>query len=313
LFSNFCVYQPGKAELLRGMLEWLNHRSPWDRRGARWALQLPLAGLGGGLLAWGIWTGRRQPARWVLLVAAGYGGWTIAALAVIGLHRSALPVPPVQRPLPHVVIDRTVSEVPLHTGAFADDQEGLGYGLLEQWIPRLGNRISRATGAEVWSGDGLVIVCPTRSVSDEYQRRLIDFVAAGGRLLVIDSPDVPGSTANSLLRPFGLASTAAEATRNEGTLRLSAAPAAPGIPIQASCRIDGGEPIAHVNQTPVAAQIRQGRGLVTALGFGSLFNDAAMGFHWLPEPEPELRERYEFLYAVLRAALPCRPPDPSPP
>ncbi len=32
LFSNFCVYQPGKTELFLGMLEWLNHASRWDSR-----------------------------------------------------------------------------------------------------------------------------------------------------------------------------------------------------------------------------------------------------------------------------------------
>jgi hypothetical protein len=295
------------------MLDWLNHRSRWDGSPARGALLLPLAGLGVVLLAWGVWIGHRPPAQRWLLVAAGYGGWAVTAWAVAGLHRHALPVPPVQRPLPHVVIDRTVSEVPLHTGAFADDKEGLGYGLLEQWIPRIGNRISRAAGADVWSGDGLVILCPTRSVSDAYQQRLSEFVAAGGRLLVIDSPDVSGSTANSLLRPFRLTSTAAGAAQNQGALTLSRAPTAAAISIQASCRIDGGEPLAYVNQIPVAAQIRHGRGLVTAVGFGSLFNDAAMGFHWLPEPEPELRERYEFLYALLRAALPYRQREPAAP
>ncbi len=55
LFSNFCVYQPGKSELFVGLLEWLNHSSrldsirvpaiverSWDPGGAR-----------GGRLAWG--------------------------------------------------------------------------------------------------------------------------------------------------------------------------------------------------------------------------------------------------------------------
>ena len=39
LFSNFCIYQPGKAELFIGMLEWLNRSSPWDqpRAGDCWA------------------------------------------------------------------------------------------------------------------------------------------------------------------------------------------------------------------------------------------------------------------------------------
>src|SRR6185295_6446537 len=38
IFSNFCTFEPGKAELMLGMLEWLNHT---DRIGnPRWFLAL---------------------------------------------------------------------------------------------------------------------------------------------------------------------------------------------------------------------------------------------------------------------------------
>ena len=306
LFSNFCVFQPGKAELLRGMLDWLNHRSGWDRRAARLALLLPLGALAAMLLAAGLRQARRRRLNWLLLVAACYAGWAVAAIAVIAAHRRALPVPPLRAPLPHVVLDRTVSEVPLFTGAFADEKRGLGYGLFEQWIPRIGNWTSRASGSSVFAGDAIVIVCPTRSVAPEYQQRLQEFVAAGGQLLVLDSPDVTGSTANSVLLPFGLVSTAAGAEQHAGPLLWAEVLKIPTTPLLASCRIDGGQTLATIGEAPVAAQIRYGRGVVTAVGFGSLFNDAAMGTHWLPEPEPDTLVRYEVLYGLLRAALPYR-------
>ena len=101
----------------------------------------------------------------MLLVAFGFAGWAAAVAVAIADHRRALPVPEIQRPQPHVVIDRTVSDVPLFTGAFADEKEGLGYGLFEQWIPRIGNWTSRRAGSDAFTGDALVIVCPTRSVT----------------------------------------------------------------------------------------------------------------------------------------------------
>ncbi|MCU0983141.1 MAG: hypothetical protein MUF25_28610 [Pirellulaceae bacterium] len=194
----------------------------------------------------------------------------MASLAVLAHHRQSLPVPAMQRALPHVVLDRTVSEVPLFTGAFADDKEGLGYGLFEQWIPRIGNWTSRATGPGVFAGDAIVIVCPTRSVPPEYQQRLVEFVAGGGRLLVLDSPDVQGSvqgsTVNSLLWPFGMASSAAGSEQNAGDLTWADELGILPMPLLASCRIDGGQPLAHIGETPVAAQVRHGRGLVTVGG-----------------------------------------------
>jgi len=306
LFSNFCVFQPGKAELLRGMLDWLNHRSALDQRAVRLAVTGSLSLFAVLLLAWGLQLSRALWSGWMLPVALGYAGWAAAAGLAIAGHRSGMPVPQVQRAEPHVVIDRTVSEVPLFTGAFADDKDGLGYGLFEQWIPRIGNWTSRRTGSQAFLGDGLVIVCPTRSITAEYQQQLRDFVARGGRLLVLDSPDVQGSTANSILWPFGLASTSAGAEQNEGNLTWKDRLSIPPTELQASCRVDGGETLARIGDVPTAAQVRHGRGLVTVIGFGSLFNDSAMGTHWLPEPTEDVRQRYEVLYGLLRASLPSR-------
>ena len=236
--------------------------------------------------------------------AAALAGWTVAALAVIGIFRVSAPVPTVQRPMKHVVIDRTVSDVPLFTGAFEDDKEGLGYGMLEQWIPRVGNRISRETGEGVFQGDALVIICPTRSVSDTYRERLLRFVQSGGKLLVLDSPDVEGSTANDLLWPFGLSTSNAMATQIVGNLIWPAADGVPQLELSACCSVSGGEPIAWIGEVPVAAQVRYGEGTVTAVGFGSLFNDQAMGSHWLPEPSPEILSVYDVLYHLLRVSVP---------
>ena len=143
-FSSFCIYQPGKAELMLGMLEWLNHRSVLDRPAMKLLLFGPLGLVALLLIAVAVWLARRTPAVALLLVAAGLAGWTTGALAVITVHGWTMPVPAVQRPMRHVVIDRTLSDVPLFNGGFAESVKGDGYGLFEQWIPRLGNFISAA-------------------------------------------------------------------------------------------------------------------------------------------------------------------------
>jgi len=312
LFSNFCVFQPGKAELLRGMLDWLNHRSMLDRHWIKLLVVLPLMAIGLLLVVVGIRLDHDRRSGWLRAMTAALAGWTVAALVVVGISRASMPVPTVHRAMKHVVIDRTVSDVPLFTGAFEDDKEGLGYGMLEQWIPRVGNYISRDTGDKVFSGDAIVVICPTRSVDDRYREQLTRFVRSGGKLLVFDSPDVRDSTANDLLWPFGLATSNAEATQIAGNLVWPGADDVPPLELSACCRVSGGQAIAQVGDVPVAAQVRYGRGTVTAVGFGSLFNDASMGYHWLQEPNEQTLAVYEVLYHLLRTSLPAEPNTAAP-
>ena len=110
-----------------------------------------------------------------------------------------------RRRLPQVVIDRTTSQAPLAKGPDNDDRSGRGFGLLEQSISRLGYTTVRAEGDDVFQGDAVVMIYPSRPVSEAFRKRLVEYVAGGGRLLVIDAGlnDVP-STSNQILRPFGL-------------------------------------------------------------------------------------------------------------
>ena len=197
LFSNFCTFQPGKAELMLGMVEWLNHGNPpLDPR--PWLLLLGILPLAGGL-----WIARGHDGVWLVLLAAATCGWVAASLAVTAAHRWAMPTPQRLRPQCRVVIDRNVSTVPLANGLFTR-RDGEGYGMFESWIARLGCYTVREEGPETFSGDAIVVLCPTRSVPEEFRARLRQYVEQGGKLLVIDSPENTDSTANSLLWQFRL-------------------------------------------------------------------------------------------------------------
>jgi hypothetical protein len=301
LFSNFCVYQPGKSELFVGMLEWLNHASGLDSIRAQRLLSI--VGLVAGLVAGALGLGgvKQRPGAWMLLLAATWAAWAVAACLVVHMHQRAMPLPVKKQSMQHVVIDRSLSTVPLFTGAFPDDPDGGGYGLLEQWVPRVGNYTSRRGSADELSGDALVVICPTLLPSPRFRDELIDWVQSGGRLIVFDTPDVEDSTANSLLMLFGMTSVHDAAEQKNEPLRL--ADRSRETPLQASCEIQGGEPLALWGQVPIAARIGFGEGWVTAIGFGSLFNDASMGYHWLQDPDETQLQRYEILYALLRAGL----------
>ncbi len=314
IFSNFCTFQSGKSELMLGMIDWLNRTSPLDRAAVRVPLVVLALVVALVLLAAGLVLAPRGDAQWLVLLGAGVLGATAGSAAVVAVHRAAMPLPVPQRPMPRVVVDRTVSEAPLSLGSETEG-EGRGYGLLEQWIPRLGCYTIRLSGEEALSGDALVVICPTRSVPGEFREALVEYVAGGGRLLVFDSPESLGSTSNSLLWPFGLG--VSHATARAGRLGMS--DGWPGLELEGACEIVGGEPFMWVDGAPVAARTKHGNGHVIAVGFGSALNDTAMGGHWMLTPdedqsmilrselEPDLRVRYDLLFAILEALLENRP------
>jgi len=321
--SNFCVGQPGKTEVMLGMIEWLNHANPWlDPR--PWLL-----GLGLVPLAAGLWMATNQGtvpvfvsaktglspssprAVWLILLAAGTCGWVLASLAVVGVHRWAMPTPECLRPEKRercVVIDRTTSTVPLSKGPYIQG-DGDGYGMLEQWLARLDCHTVRKEGSEAFTGDVLVAICPSRSVPEEFQQQLEKYVDGGGKLLVIDSPENADSRANSLLWPFGLSIHHDRAWKG----KLTTAVKLPEVDIERACEVGGGQPVVKLGKYTVAAVVRHGKGSVMAVGFGSLWNDTRMGETWAVEPDATVKTRYNVLFGLLRPFFDGKPWPAFPP
>ncbi len=318
ILSTFCIYQPGKAELMLGMIEWLNHRS---------TLRHPvfvLLPLGCVLLIAGLFLARRREAAWLLLLAAATLGWVFGGAAVIAWGRMRMPVPKVERPMTRVVIDRTTSDVSLSKGAYAQNPQG--FGMFEQWISRVhipvdgelrGSYTARRTGLEAFSGDAVVVVCPTKPVTCEFRDALVKYVREdGGKLLVIDSPESGPSTANSLLSPFGL--SVVHDMQWEGFLSLGEG--WPTMEVEYAYEIAGGEPIAWMGEKKqvFGARVRfDSGGQVMALGFAGAFHDGRMGDYgdgavWMTDPDETLLNRYDVLFALVRTALTGEPVGPPP-
>jgi hypothetical protein len=303
IFSNACAYQPGHAELLRGMVDWLNHENPPASPGF-W-LKL----LGTAVLAIGIGLAVRGGYRsksGILLIAAGMAGWITACGLVAALHRANMPVPEAIRPMPRVVIDRTVSTAPLSQCFFRRGENGTGFGLLEQWIAKLNCYTIREEGKAAFSGDVLTIICPTQKPSQEFQEGLARYVNDGGKVLLFDSPDNSASTANEIISPLGIEIQRENPVKGALTIEDSW----PNIPAKA-CVVSGGEAIAQIEGKPVAATVRLGKGSVTVVGFGDLFNDRNMGYTWMNDPDEIFKQRFNVFYAIVRSVLKNMPIEPT--
>jgi len=302
IFSNFSTFTPGKAELMLGMVEWLNHRN--ELGDPRW----PLAFGGVVLLLGGLLAAWPPAATWPILLAAGLLGTAAAAAGVQTAHRCAMPLPEPVRPMVRVIIDRTLSEVTLPKNQFIAGGED-GFGIFERWILRLGYFTTRQKGLAALDGDLVVFICPTKAVDEGFREALEDYVARGGKVLVVDTaadsflqPHSPLSSANDLLKPFGLSVDCSSARSG----RLTVTGGLPSVDVQHACVVRGGQPLASLNGRPVASSLRHGKGTVTVVGFGSRFSDANMGYTGDVVPQDELeylRDVFELEFSLLRKII----------
>jgi hypothetical protein len=308
IFSNFALPQEGKADMMFGMVEWLN-RGDALGHGGNIALAVGLAVLG--LLM--ALAGLRLGGGWLLLFAAAVSGWAVGAQAVDFMQRVSLPRPERQRDYISAAVDRSLSDAPLSKGPYTTG-DGQGYGLAEQWIQRLGYFVARRRGMEVFDSRVLVLFEPTQTPSDAYKQRLVEYVEAGGAVIVVDSARNVESTAGALLEQFGLTMAGEAAEPVSGSLVL--ADGWPGLEVNAARQVDGGETVGRVGDRPVIAIAHHGKGAVLAIGCGTFFNDASMGITWMIEPKATVRQHYDVWFALLRRAVegaPIAPPAPPEP
>jgi hypothetical protein len=305
-FSNFSTFEPGKPEVMMGMVEWLNHAG-----GRTWLNVLLIAGaIVCGLIAIGLAVGRNG--AWLLLIAGGATGWAVGAVAVRTAHMAELPMPTPARSMTEVVMDRTVSSTPLPKGGFIAGKED-GFGIFERNVLRLGYFTSRQSDEDALRGNLLVVLHPDREVSPQFRDAVESYVRRGGKLLVLDSPQNQKSTANSLLYPFNMAVD--HATNFTGT--LAATGSLPAVPIPSACQIIGGDPLASfdgappgVASPPVIAATKRfwfSPGTVTVVGFATRFTDVNMGVTGDSVPDAELGKVYELEYQLLRGIIDNKP------
>ena len=306
VFSNFCTFEPGKSELMMGMLEWLNHRDgPQPAALVVRRLRGPVGA--------GLWVAREWQGAWILLVAAGLLGWTSAALGsreCTGKPSIAQVKPP--RPLRHRGdglhrLRRPAVRRRLHR------RKGRRFGIFRRWILRLGYFTSPRLAAVVptgvpdnFSGNLLVLVYPNRPLPAGFGELMEEYVRNGGKVLVVDSPENTESTANELLEPFGL-SLDASSPRSGACDACKVA----GSPGHAGGGRRRGRAVRVAGRKTGGASVAYGRGSVTVVGFGSRFSDPNMGVTGDVVPKADMRAVYEVQFYVLRTIMERTPPGVS--
>ena len=341
ILSTFSLFEPGKAEMALGMIEWLNHRNAaFD---PRW----PLLAVGLVLLAGAAFCARGRDGMWVVLLAAVLFGWAAGVVGIRSLHDKAMPAPKVLpgKPFVSLTLDRTVCDAGLSKSGFVGGKKG-SFSLFERWLLRRsyltddkdwrnedslrpGYFTSRRANADAFGGDLLIFLYPHKQPSEEFVAQLVDYVQNGGNVLVVDSPENASDVPNWVLSLHGLITQSradrfvttlgldSNSTANvllkpfgmsvtkplgvEGTLDVPAG--WPAVPVSTACAVNGGRPLVRLKGHAVAATKTVGKGSVTVIGFGQRFSDPKLGMVGEVVPTKEERRVYELEFKLIPAII----------
>ena len=305
-WSNFAVFQGGHAEMMLGALSFLNRRNHYG-----YILNYVFLGLAAASViaaAVLMWKSHEKriliPSMLVLILLSGLvSGWAFQKI-----NRGNYTPPEPRSKYTRICFLKSYSnfELPPGLGHSLFPPE-MCYDVFYEWTQRLDYVPSVETSLDnaLKYGDAVVIINPTRQFSLKEQRKIIEYVAAGGRLLILDTVLNRDSTSNQLLANFGLyiiyrplASKLKHDQPEEEAKLKSTEPSDQFYLIVPA--IAGGKPVWNSEGDVVLFSIaQQGKGRTAAVVDSYVFSKAGMG-HPMDVPDQVKLGLYEKEYNIFR-------------
>ncbi len=287
-FSNFCLFDDGKPELVSGMLDYLN------RRGRRyWPIRMSV--MLASLVALGVLILRYfkslKPAIVFVIYLTLLLGIYLGRVSSFVLY-GQLTLSPEKA----VLFDTSHSQATYSDYFGLSDRQGADYTEFFICARRVGlHPVASDLGKlEQSSPLGIVIVEPSRQFSLNEVDALTSYVKQGGRLLILDSAFNRASSANQLLRSFGmgLRLTYQVDEETEG-----------GASIKPVLRVLGGTEITDNGTGCEVRYVQAGGGYVIVAVDGFRFTGTVMGRLLRGRIPPFIMKRYLEASRLLKLAL----------
>ncbi len=294
-FSNFYMYIPGKPEYALGAINWLNRQNSWETT----VLAVSLVALVLCALYLLVSARNFSLANFVCYTFCGaVTGLAIGALISSAANRQFYLPPQEHTSFKTVAFETAYCEFKIPDRKLLHNPQ-IDYHTFYVWNQRLGYRpdlfaLSDNAGLPY---DVLVFVNSVKQFSEKDLDRLEQFVAQGGRVLVLDKPYTNQSTAHQILERFDLAIKYKERIKNAevhsgdnavGTLEMYAP-------------VKGGTPVLFAqNETPIIAYAEKEEGLIAVACFSPSFTNKHMG-----ETETVPDEQQQFLYKLEFWLMTC--------
>jgi len=293
-FSNFSAFIPGKPELLLGTMNWLNKKNLF------WWLNYLFLVLGIGLFIFGLLSFRKK-ANFLILVVPIIFMTALGMVIFTGINKLTYPLPKPHTQPVQVCFESKHSDFDLPIERFTDDNKR-SFEIFYQWILRLGYFPSVAKEIKKGEKEVVVIINPKKEFTTKETYLMKNYLAFGGKILLLDSPFNTNSTANLFLSTFGV-------KINHSKKIESSSLYAPlfnknYLVDVVSAPIEGGKPIflSSTNEV-IGTTIREGKGGLVILSFADRFTDAKMGGVESVIPDEELMSVYQLEFDILKGLV----------
>jgi hypothetical protein len=207
-FSNFCMFSPGRCELALGLVDYLN------RRGKRYPLVIPmmlgLIGVMGGVPFVGAFRrggGHLALRGFVSMLPVMLAGTAIGLVAVSHVNAALHGDLPWRKAGNVVLFDTGHTTASFFTYPGSPRRPGaMGFEALYLCAQRIGAHpcTGRLADLHAIQPTGVVVTNPSRSFSGDDLAAVDAFLRDGGALLLLESVSNGASTANQLLRHYGM-------------------------------------------------------------------------------------------------------------
>jgi hypothetical protein len=186
------------------------------------------------------------------------------------------------------------------------DRVDKSYEIFYQWVLRLGYFPGVGPSIEDCTkrGDLVVIINPQGDFTPEEVLAVQEYLAGGGKVLLMDDPANTNSSANSLLRAFDMEIKAEEKAGYKTVEDITGQNTWPvtGTSVRA---IDGGNPALLTTEggTPVFSIAKVGDGTLAVMTFSSTFVDSKMGIIERVVPDDRLKQIFALEFTILRGLI----------
>ena len=270
IWSNFFVFLPGKAELALEIIDYVNRKEVFPY----WRLLTFLLAVVAFFIA-AVSAAGMHIEGWLWMAMAGFLTFAGSVKLIEHVNHRNYPLPEPHTAFPQLNFEGEHSQffLPEHRLARQADKD---FSTFYLWTQRVGivPRKFPTLLESLEQPGGQIIIDPAKPFTDEELIALKEFVEQGGTLYVLDGPHNRGSSANQILKQFGMAFDMHPLREPPGTFQKVA-----DVLWQNGGQVAGGEPILEGPNGEMSCALKKvGRGQVIAFANSNVFERKTMGY-----------------------------------